>query len=248
MQGVIEFLIVWNAFVVTHVEAAVVAEDARSDIIQIIVHQLGDPFIVSQELSGKTRAVDLSFLDRLCCRFRIHPACCYHRDAAVFFDVFHVFQVAVLRHVDRRMCPVPGIIGAVVAVEHVVSRFFQEFHRFFRFLHVSADFDVFLARQSAFTEIFRLGYDGIPQGYREVFPAFLLDRFYDLSGKTVTVFQRSAVFVLSFVHIFQSELIQQISFMHGMDLYSVNTRILQFFRRFCESIDEFLYFRFGHFP
>ena len=47
---------------------------------------------------------------------RIHTSGAYHRDIHEFTDMRHILQIAVLRHIDRGMCPVPGIVSAIIAV------------------------------------------------------------------------------------------------------------------------------------
>ena len=100
----------------THVEAAVVAQDTGTDVVLSVVHQLGHPFLVSQELSGESGTVNSSVCNGSRSSLRIHTSGAYHRDIHEFTDMRHILQIAVLRHIDRGMCPVPGIVSTVIAV------------------------------------------------------------------------------------------------------------------------------------
>ena len=100
----------------THVEAAVVAQNTGTDVVLLIIHQLGHPFLVCQELSGESGTVNFSVSNGSRSRLRIHTSGAYHRDIHEFTDMRHILQIAVLWHIDRGMCPVPGIIGSVITV------------------------------------------------------------------------------------------------------------------------------------
>ena len=207
MQGIGKFLIVWHALVMAHVETAVVTQDTRTDLILPVFHEFCDPGVVGKERSGKTGSVDLSFFDGFSSDFGIHASGTDDRDIAILADLDDVIEVAIFRHVDRRMRPIPGIVGAVVAVEHVVTRFFQKLDCQLGFFHVSSDFCVFFTRQSTFSEVFGLGDDRIAKGDREVVSAFFLYGFDDLGREAIAVFQGSAVFVCPLIDVFQGELV-----------------------------------------
>ena len=163
MKGIKQVLIIGNAFVMGHVEAPVVTQDAGTDIFFPAFKQLCDPLRIRQELSGKSGAVDPSSRNSFCRCHRIHAAGTDHRDIHELPDVLYIFQVAVFGHIDRRMRPVPGIIGAVVAVEHIVSRILQVFCRELGLLHIAPGFLEFLARQCAAPEPLGLGHHAVAQ-------------------------------------------------------------------------------------
>ena len=48
------------AFVMSHVEAAVVAADAGEDILKLVVHELGYPFGIGKELTGNAHCVNFT--------------------------------------------------------------------------------------------------------------------------------------------------------------------------------------------
>ena len=240
MQAVKKVLIIGNALVVAHVETAVMTEDAWTDIFFPSFHQLCDPFRIGKEVACKARPVDLPFRDGFCGDRWIHTSGTDNRDVYKLPDMLNIFQVAVFRHVDRRMRPVPCIIRTVVTVQHVIAGILQEFCGDLGFGHITSDFLVVFPGQCAHPEVLRFGYHTVTQRYREVIPACLFDLLYDLRRKAVPVLQRTAVFIGPFVYILQCELIEEISFMHGMDLHAVHPGLLKQNGCFCEGIDELL--------
>ena len=61
VQRVGEVLVVWNSFVVAHVEASVVALDAWSYVGFLALQDLCEPLWVSKEVACKANAVYLAF-------------------------------------------------------------------------------------------------------------------------------------------------------------------------------------------
>ena len=202
VQGIRQCLIVGNSFIMTHIEAAVVAQNAGADIIFLIVHQLRHPFLVRQELSGESGTVDFSVCNGSRSCLRIHTSGAYHRDIHEFTDMRHILQIAVLRHIDRRMCPVPGIIGSVITVQHIITGILQILCCFFGFCHITACFCEAFSGKCSFAEALGLGFHTVTKGYREILSADFLDLFYDLCGETISVFKRTAVFIGTLIHVF----------------------------------------------
>ena len=186
----------------THVEAAVVAQNTGTDVVLLIIHQLGHPFLVCQELSGESGTVDSSICNGRRSRLRIHTSGAYHRDIHEFTDMRHILQIAVFRHIDRGMCPVPGIIGSVITVQHIVTGILQIFCSLFGFRHITSGFGIFFSGKCPLTEPLGLGFHAVPKRHREILPADFLDLFYDLYSKTISVFKRSTIFIGSLIHIF----------------------------------------------
>ena len=160
--------------------------------------------------------------------------------------MLHIFKVAVLGHIYRRMRPVPRVVGSVVAVEHVVACVLQIFCRPLGLFHVAPCFLEFLSRKSAPAHSLGLGYHTVAQGYRKIFAASLLDRLHDLDREAVAVLKRSAVFICAVVHIFESELVQQIALMHSVDLHAVHSRVFQKLCALGKRLHELLYFLHRH--
>ena len=186
----------------THVEAAVVAQNTGTDVVLPIIHQLGHPFLVCQELSGESGTVNFSVSNGSRSRLRIHTSGAYHRDIHEFTDMRHILQIAVLRHIDRGMCPVPGIIGSVITVQHIITGILQILCCFFGFCHITACFCEAFSGKCPLTEPLGLGFHAVPKRHREILPADFLDLFYDLYSKTISVFKRSTIFIGSLIHIF----------------------------------------------
>ena len=237
---VVQGLVVAHALVVRHVEAPVVAVDAGADVLLSPFERLGDPLRIGKILPRNAHRVDLAPSDGFGCRQRIHLARADDGDIDELLDVLDLFEVAVFGHVCRRMRPIPGVVGAVVAVEHIVSRILQILCGAFALFHVAAHFGVFLARERALAEALRLGDDGIAQRDGEVVAARLLDGLDDLDGEAVAVFKAAAVFVRAEVGVLHRELIEKIPLMHGMDLHAVHVRVFYKFCRLCKGFDHLL--------
>ena len=124
------------------------------------------------------------------------------------------------------MCPVPGVIGAVVAVEAVVACILQIFCGALGLCHVTPDLDIILSGQRALTEALGLGEHAVAQGDGEILAAGLFDGLHDLHGEAVAVFKGAAVFVRALVDVQQCELVQKIAFMHGVNLNTVHAGVL----------------------
>ena len=246
VAGIVNGLLVCSTLVFCHVETCVVAADTWTDIFQAVFNQLGDPFGVSQELTCHTHTVDEAFFDGLCTHIRFHSAGTYYRNIYKLLNMSYVIQVAVQRHIHRRMCPVPGVVGTVVRIEHVIACILQVLGRLFTFFHVTADFSIFFARHRTYAEVLHLGQNGVTQGYRIVLAAFFLDGLYDIGSKAVTIFEGTAVLVSTLVCIFQSKLVQQVAFMHRMNFHAIYACCLAEFCSLCKSIHDFFDFLHGH--
>ena len=214
-------LIVADALIVSHIKAGVVTADAGANAFQIAGHELGDPLRICQKLPGNAYAVYAAFGHGPGSHLRLHAPGADHGDIHKLLNVLCLCQVAVLRHIRGRMGPVPGIVGAVVAVEHVIAGFLQIPGGLFTFFHIPSHFSVGFAGQGALAEPFCFGDYGITQRHGKILSAGGLDGLDDLHRETVAVFKAAAVFVCPLVGIFHGELIQQIAFMNGMDFNAV---------------------------
>ena len=209
------------------------------DVLLSVFQQLGNPFGIGQELSRDAHTVDPACGNRFG-RYRgRHSASRDDGRVREFFDVCDVLEVAVFGHIGRRMRPVPCVVSAVIRVEHVVSRFFQIFYRLFGFGHIAAGFLEFLARNGSAAEALGLADHGVPQRNGEILAATRFDRLNYFDGETVPVFETAAVFVGAFVDVFQSKLIQQITFVDRVHLDSVHARVHQFLCGFGVSEYDF---------
>lgn len=246
VQRVVQLLVVGDALVVAHVEAAVVAQDAGAYLLLAALQQLGHPLRVGQEGAGKACAVQPSGRDGAGGGLGVQAARRHDRDINELADVLHVGQVAVLRHIDGRVGPVPGVVGAVVAVQHIVAGVLEVFGGAFGLRHVPPDLGVLLAGQGPFAEVLSFGDDAVPQRDREVRPTGGLDGLDDLHGEAVAVLKAAAVLVGAHVDVFQRELIQQIALVDGMDLYAVHARFLEQQRALGKGVHELADLPHGH--
>ena len=246
MQRVAQVLIVRHALVVAHVEAAVVAEDARADIGLPVFKHLCEPFRVGQEVPREARAVELSCANGLGGSVQRHAARTDDGDIDEVFDMLDLCQIAVFGHVYRRMRPVPRIIRAVVAVEHVVARVLQKLRGDLGLGHVAACLDILLAGQRALPEALGLRDDGIAQRHREIRAAGGLDGLDDLGGEAVAVFKAPAILVRALVDVVQRKLVEQIALVNGVNFYAVDARILQKLRALGKRVDKLLNFFLRH--
>ncbi len=229
MQAVGELLIVGHALVVAHIEAAVVAENAGTDVLLLVIHHLRDPLLVGEELTRKARAVKLALLYRVCGNPRIEAAGADNGNVAELLDVFNILEVAVLGHIDGRVSPVPCVIGAVVAVEAVVAGILKILDSPLRLRHIASDLGISLARESALAEALGLGNYAVAQGDRKIVAAGLFDSLNYLDREAVAILERAAVFVGALVDILKCELVEQIALMDCVNLNAVNACVLEHF-------------------
>ena len=246
MHGVVEVLDIWGALVLGHVEAAVVAADAGSDLVLTALFDLGDPLGIDQVLAGDSHGVQTAGGDLLGGLDGIHAAGAGDGLVGELLYMLHVLQVAVIRHILRRMCPVPGVVGAVVAVEHVVAGIAEYLDGLLGLFHVAAELhEVLLIRHGALAPGLGLGHDGVAQGHGEVVARLALDRPDYIGGEAQTVFQGSAVLIGAVVHVGDGELVQSVALVDGVDLNAVDAGFAQTFRGLAEGVDHLLDLFFG---
>ena len=246
MKRVAELLIVGNALIVAHIEAAAVAKDAGADILLPILDDLGEPLGVGKEVAGEACAVELAVGNCLGCDVEGHPAGANNWDINEILDMLDILKVAVLGHIDGRMCPIPCVIGAVIAVEHIIARILQILGRYLGLLHVSADLDVILAGESALTEALGLGDYRISERNGEILAAFLLDSLDYLGCETISVLKGAAVFVGPLIDIFKGELVEQIALVDSVDLNAVHACVLEHLGGLSKCVYHLLNLSLGH--
>ena len=225
-HGVGQILGIGMALGGREVEATAVAADAGLDIIQSVLNQLGDPLGVNQELAGNTDRVNSAVGNGLCTDLGIHSTCTNYGNVHKLLDVCYVIQVAVLGHIHRGMCPVPGVIRTVVSVEHIVARILQVLGRLFGLLHSATYLGVNLTGHCALAEALHLGLNRVTEGYGVILTASLLDGLNDLGGKAVAVLKASTVFIGTLVEELDGKLVEEVALMHGVNLNTVNACLL----------------------
>ena len=246
MKRIAELLIVGNALIVAHIEAAAVAKDTGADILLPALDDLGEPLGVGKEVAGEARAVELAVGNCLCCGIEGHPAGANDGDIDKFLDMLDILKVAVLGHIDGRMCPIPCVIGAVIAVEHIIARILQILCGYLGLLHVSADLDVILAGESALTEALGLGDYRISERNGEILAAFLFDSLDYLGCEAISVLKGAAVFVGPLIDIFKGELVEQIALVDSVDFNAVNACVLEQLGGLRKCVDHLLDLSLGH--
>ena len=187
------------------------------------MHPLG----VNQVLARYGDGVQLAGGDFARGDFGLHLTGTYDRDVAEVLYVLDVGEVAVVGHVLRRMRPVPGVVGAVVAVEHVVAGVLQLLDHDLALGHVAAELYELLAGHRALEEVLRLGDDGVAQGDGEVAARGVLYVLDYVGGVAQAVIQAAAVLVGAVVEILYSELVERVALMHGVYLDAVHPGLAQ---------------------
>ena len=169
--GLRQILVVGGSVVLRQVEAGCMAADAGADVLFMSADQFCDPVRIRKELASDGHRIDLSVADRFRSDGWLHTSGADDRNIDELLNVLDILEVAVLRHILRRMCPVPGIVGPVVAVQHVIACILQVLDCFLGFLHVTADFHKIFARHSAVPEVFGHGADRVAERDGEVLAA-----------------------------------------------------------------------------
>ena len=240
MQRIVHRLHVGCALGAVEVEAGVVAVDAGLDLLLAVLKELVDPFGIDEVLTADAHRVDAALGDLLGSELGLHLTGADDRLGGEVLDVLDIRNVAVGRHIDRRMRPVPGVVGAVIAVEHVVAGVLEILDGLFRLGHIAAELNKLLAGDGALAEALRLGDDGVAQRHGEVLAAQLLDLLHDLNGKAVAVLERSAVLVGTVVHVGNGKLVKEVALVNGVDLHTVNAGIHKHLRGLAEGFDHFM--------
>ena len=247
MQRVAQMLDVRRSGKLRHVEAAVVAADAGLDLVLLTGLDLMYPLVVDEVLTGDCNGVEPSGLDFLSGLDGIHTACADDGLVGELLDVLDVLKVAVIGHVLRRMRPVPCVVGAVVAVEHVVSGVGQILDCALGLLHVAAEFlEVLLVRHSAFAPVLGLGDDGVAQGNGEVGAAGGLYSLNYLDREAETVLEGATVLVGAVVHVGDGELVEQVALVNSVNLNAIDTGIHELLGGLGKGFDLILNLLDGH--
>ena len=216
------------------------AADAGLDVLFAAFLQLDNPFGIDEVLTRDGNGVDSALGNRLRRNFGLHLAAAGHRDVHELLDVRDIFEVAVVGHVLRRMCPVPSIVSTVVAVEMVVAGILQVLDSLLGLGHVAAELDVLFAGNSALEEVLRLGDDGVTQGHREVGAGVVLDALDDIGRVAISVLEGSTVLVGAVVPVLDRKLVEGVAFVHSVDLHAVDASLAQQLRGLTERSDALL--------
>ena len=239
-HGICQILGVGMSLGTREIEAAGMAADTGLDILKSVLDQLGHPFGVNQELACNAHAVNSALGDGLGTYLGIHTAGTNHGNVHKLLDVGNVLKVAVFGHVHRRMCPIPGVVGAVIGVEHIVACILQELDCLFGLLHGTAYLYVVLTRHSTLAKALHLGLYRVAQRNGIIRTALFLDGLDDLGCKAIAVFKAAAILVGTLVEEFHGKLVQQVSLMHRMHLNAVHACILTQLCGFGKGLDNLM--------
>ena len=246
VQRVLERLGVGVALVVAHVEAAVVAADAGANVLLAPLDELGHPLAVGKELASKANGIELALGNRLRAHVGVHAPRAHDGNVHEALDVLHVREVAVLGHVDGRVRPVPGVIGAVVAVEHRVALVGEVVCRPLGLLHRAPDLNVVLAGKRALAEALRPAYHRVAKGNREVLSCCVVYSMDDAHGEAVAVLARPAIDVVAVVHVGERELVEEVALVHGVHLDAVDSGVAKHFCAVRERLHQAVDLADGH--
>ena len=220
---------------------------AGLDLILAAFEYLMYPLVVNEILTRDGDSVELAGGDLLGGLDRVHTAGADDGLGGIVLYMLDIAEVAVIGHVLRRMRPVPCVVGAVVAVEHIVACVGKILNRALGLLHVTAELlEVLLIRHCALAPVLGLGDDGVAQGDGEVTAALALDGLNDLDRETVAVLEGAAVLVGTVVHVGDGELVKQIALVDGVDLNTVDPGFLEELGGLCKGFDLIVYLLDGH--
>ncbi len=171
---------------------------------------------------------------------RVHTTGAGDGDINELADMFDILQVAVVRHVLWRMSPVPGVVGAVVAVEEGVAGILEDLDGLLGLGHVAAELLKLLVRHRALAPALGAGADGVTQRDGEIIAGLSVDLLDDLGGKAQTVFKAAAVLVGTEVHVRDGELVEVVALVDGVDLNAVDAGLAQLLGGGAEVPDHLL--------
>ena len=222
-------------------EAAVMAGDAGADVLQVPGPDLIAPIRIAQELPGDAHAVHLAAGDGVRRDIRIvHAPRADHGDIHELLQVGHLRQIAGHGHIHGGMGPEPGVVGAVVRVQHIRAGLLQDPGGGGTLLHAAAELRIGFPRQGGLVEAPDLAGHAVPHGDGVILAAELLYLPDDVRAETKAVLQAAAVLVGTVVHVGHGELVQKVALVHGMDLHSVDARLLAEGGGFCVGLDGLL--------
>ena len=201
MERILQFLHIRRSLPLAHVEARIMTENAGTNFLVSSFQNLCHPFRIRQKRTRKADAIKRSGSHFLCANIRIHASCGNDRNRHGLFYFLYLRQITIFRHVNRRMAPIPSVIRAVVAVEHVITSILQIARCPTRFVHISANFRVRFAGKGSLTESLRLGFHRIPQRDRKIFSTNALNLTNNVHRKTVPIFPTTTIGICAVIDV-----------------------------------------------
>ncbi len=227
-------------------EASLVAADARPDVIVAALHRLFRPFRVGEQGPAEADHICGAVLQRLLGHLRnIQLAGDDDRDFDGFLQLFGIRQIKAVLHIDRRMRPVPGVVGADVGVELVVAGRFEDLRGLEALFQAAALVLVFLAGQAALPPVLDGALHAVAQADGEILPHGPFDNPDDLARQRQPALQVAAVLIRPAVEDGKRELVEQVPLVHRVDFHAVESGRLGDLGRFGEFFHDGLHFRGG---
>ena len=146
------------------------------------------------------------------------------------------------------MIPPPCVVASHVHIQSVVSIGFQKLRSLKAFLQVTTLLLELLVRKSTLSPIFEHTLGTEAHRHREVPAAGLRDFLADLFRKSEPVLQASAVLIGSVIEKGDGELIDEITLMNRVNLYTVKTSTLRVKRALSKAFYNLVNFVPGKFP
>ena len=224
---------------VAYCEAAVMAGDAGTNVVHAALAELINPLGIAEQLTCNADSVDLTGLNGCGDLVGVmHSACAGNGNVDEILYVGNLGQVACHGHVYGGMSPIPGVVGAVICVEHVSAGCFEDSGNGGAFFHGTAELNVVLAGQSAFVELTDLAGNAVADGNGIILAAGSLDAADDLGSEAQTVLDASAVLVGTVVHVCHGKLVKEVTLVDSVDLNAVDTCLLAEGSGLAVSIDN----------
>ena len=219
--------------------AALLTGDTGPDTGPSASPQLVDIFRVGQQ--GPSHANDVTYAVR---QSGQRPVRVVHAPGAKDGDIhrlpyqLRIGHVQPLLLIHRRVAPPPGIVGAHVHIQRIISIRGQQLCRLYTLVQITALFLKLLAGQRPLTQGFDKTLGTVPQDHWEILPATGLDLLHNLPGETQPVFQAAAVLVGAVVEQGDGKLVDEVALMDGVDLHAVKSCPLSVVSSLAEAADQ----------
>ena len=125
------------------------------------------------------------------------------------------------------MSPVPGVVGAVVAVEHCVALVGEVACGPLGLFHGAPHLDVVLAGERPLAEALGAAHHRVAKRHREVLACCVVDCVDNAHREAVAVLARAAVDVVAVVHVGEGELVEKVALVDGVHLHAVHAGVTQ---------------------
>ena len=218
----------------------------RLDVLKSVLYHLSYPLGVNKELTCHANCVYSSLGNCFGSNGRVHSSRTNHGNINKLLYMCYVLKVAVFGHIHRGVSPVPRVISAVIGIKHIVARILQIPCGSFGLLHISSHLGIFFSGHCTLAKALHFRFYRIAERYGIILTARLLYSLNDLCCKAVAILKASAVLVGTLIKEFYCKLVEQISLVNSVYLYSVNARFLTKLCSFCKRLYYFVYLLLCH--